>query len=141
MATTTSIRRVRYVGDGCVGCRLCAVMCAYYRTGSFNPKHGRIHVIKSEPATDYPVVCLHCDKPRCMDACIAGAIVRINHLIRIDLDKCTGCSTCINACGIGAIRLHPKLNKALKCDLCYDAMPNQEPPCVKYCPPRVLEVS
>ncbi len=45
--------------------------------------------------------CIGCE--RCASACKFGAITIVNHLPKIDLDKCRGCMMCAEACPTNAI--------------------------------------
>ena len=60
---------VKYDSGNCSGCQLCSVMCAAKHYQSFNPKHGRIQLVKEEPDVDLPLVCRQCEKPDCVEAC------------------------------------------------------------------------
>lgn len=127
--------RIKCYEDKCTGCKLCSVMCASFHYKSFNPRHGRIKIIKEEPDIDIPIVCRQCKNPRCMDACEESAIILENNTVKVIDEKCIGCGRCVDACPFGAIFMHPTLNKAIKCDLC-----NGDPECVKWCPVSALEV-
>ena len=126
---------VVYNGNDCSGCQLCSVVCAAFHTRSFNPKHGRIQLVKKEPDVDFPLVCKQCDKPDCLEACPVGAISRDSGIVVVDEETCIGCGLCIESCSYNAIFLHPTTGSAIKCDLC-----GGEPECVRYCPMKVLEV-
>ena len=128
-------RYVNYNGADCSGCQLCSVMCAAFHYQSFNPKHGRIQLVKEEPDIDFPLVCKQCEKPDCLEACPVGAIAKKDNVVLVNTEDCIGCGECVQACQYSAIFLHPTLGKAIKCDLC-----GGEPECVKYCPMKVLEL-
>lgn len=128
--------KVEYNGKNCTGCRLCSVMCAFIHYESFNPKHGRIQVIKEEPDIDKPIVCNQCVKPKCLTTCPENAIAFVGVVVKINDGLCTGCGSCVNACPFRAIQLHPLFGKAIKCDLCA----GKEPACVKFCPTSALEL-
>jgi len=70
-----------------------------------------------------------------MGSCPVNAIQKNKQgLVEIVEPECTGCGTCIDACPAGAIKLHPELGKALKCDLC-----GGNPNCVAYCPNNAID--
>ncbi len=127
--------RIVYAGDGCTGCKRCIVACAHAHDGTFSLEAGRIWVVKEEPLTDHPVVCVQCVKPRCQEACPVGAIRRVDDLVLVDEGACIGCGACAEACPFGAIALHPSKGVAIKCDLC-----GGDPACVKFCPAGVLKL-
>ena len=61
--------------------------------------------------------CKNCRDAPCVKACKEGAIIKQkNGIVTIDLDKCTGCLECIDACPEKAIVINK--GKASKCDLC-----------------------
>jgi len=129
--------RVVYTGEGCTGCKACSVACVYAHERAFGLSSARIFVMKAEPLTDFPVVCHHCGKPLCEEACPIGAIAkRGDGLVVVDEKVCIGCGACIEACPFGAMSLHPIKRVAINCDLCGGL----EPACVKFCPSRVLKL-
>jgi len=128
--------RIVYAGEGCTGCKTCSVACTYAHDREFNLRASRIWVVKEEPATDYPVTCVHCAKPRCQEACPVKAVIKAGDLVLVDEGACIGCGACIEACPFGAITLHPARRVAIKCDLCR----GEEPQCVKFCPAGVLKL-
>jgi len=73
-----------------------------------------------EEGLDIPVICRHCDKAPCMEACPEGAIIRDSktNAVIILQEKCMGCRACISACPFGAILVDPKTGEVRKCDLC-----------------------
>ena len=61
--------------------------------------------------------CKNCKDAPCVKACKEGAIIKQkNSIVTIDLEKCTGCLECIDACPEKAIVINK--GKASKCDLC-----------------------
>ncbi|MBI4790739.1 MAG: 4Fe-4S dicluster domain-containing protein [Chloroflexi bacterium] len=130
--------------EKCTGCSACEAFCSLEQERVVNPALARIHVFKDEPRDLFlPIVCPPCDEKLCIAACPEpggivvsemGAVVIVEHL-------CTGCSKCVSACDIGAIRLvrqsgHGKFGKAVavKCDQC-----GGDPWCVRVCVPGALE--
>ncbi len=130
------VTRIVYKGEGCTGCKICSVACAYVHDKVFSVRGGRIWVVKGEPQTDYPVVCHQCAKPPCLEVCPVGAITKEDGgVVLVDEELCIGCGACVEACPFGEISLHPSKEVAIKCDLC-----GGDPECVKWCPTRVLEL-
>jgi carbon-monoxide dehydrogenase iron sulfur subunit len=73
-----------------------------------------------------------------MDACEEGAISKLNDgRMIVDLDKCTGCWSCIEACPFDAIFKDEERNVPIRCDLCMDL---EVPACVHSCHTLALAV-
>lgn len=79
----------------------------------------------------YPIRCRHCDDPKCVEACMSGALMKNDEGVVVhNPDKCVGCWMCIMACPFGAIKRDVKNKIIVKCDLC----PHRETPaCVEAC--------
>lgn len=146
----------------CVGCNACVAACKVEHNspngilltsvlekevGSF-PKASRIFL---------PVLCNHCAKPVCVDACPTGATyARDDGIVLIDWKRCIGCRACIAACPYGA-RFHVEDDRTVfpdgltlferpvheriprkvpaKCDFCCHRVDaNGTPACVEVCP-------
>ena len=96
----------------CIGCYGCQVFCKsenstpygmtwskvlFYETGKF-PAARKIPL---------PVLCMHCAEPGCVDVCPTGAsIKRVDGIVTVDSNKCTGCLNCIPSCPYGARYLY-----------------------------------
>ena len=115
----------------CIGCRTCELFCSFQHYNEMNPARALLQIVKDETSgVDYPVICRHCDKPKCMDACHFGAIKRDTQTgaVLIDNKLCVGCKNCLSACPFGAIKIDPKTSQVTKCDLC-----GGQPRCAKMC--------
>jgi len=122
--------------EKCVGCGICELICSAEKEKAFNPKHGRIRVLRIQPIIDTAVACRLCENPACVTSCPYDALTqRENGVVDIDEEKCTGCGWCIEACEFGSITVHPE-KKIVICDLC-----EGDPMCVKYCPKDALELT
>jgi tetrathionate reductase subunit B len=89
-----------------------------------------------------PLLCMHCDKPICLEVCPEGAIQkREDGLVALDPAKCTGCKDCMTACPYGAIYFNDELLVAQKCTGCSHLLDNgwHEPRCVDACPTGALK--
>lgn len=140
------MRKVKLNRDRCVSCHTCEVACAekhseggliedwcYVEPG---PK-SRLH-IETRKAKLFLRKCLHCKKPKCIEACEEGAITKLEDgRIIINKDKCTGCWSCIEACPFDAIFKDEEHNIPIRCDLCMDL---DVPACVSSCHTHALGV-
>ena len=137
------MKRVYAKEELCLNCRLCEVYCKTAHSQSKDVLKANKY---EEPApvsrvTVYgdnmlsaAVNCRHCDNPKCVQACITGAMTKDKKtgIVSVNEQKCIGCMTCLAVCPFGGI----KTGKfAVKCDLCQG---EDEPACVKNCPNRAL---
>jgi len=92
-------------------------------------------------STYIPEFCNHCEKPACMSACAAGAVIkREDGIVIIDPDKCNGCGDCATACPYGSIYINDKLKICQKCTACAHLLDAgiKLPRCVEICPVDAL---
>ncbi len=116
----------------CVGCHLCELVCSIYHFGTVNISKSGIRVVVYFTANNLDIIvkcCKQCDKPQCARVCEYDALVYKNGIVKLIVDRCTGCGDCIKACPYGSIFKHPDIKFPIKCDLC-----NGDPKCVKICP-------
>ncbi|MBI2872917.1 MAG: 4Fe-4S dicluster domain-containing protein [Chloroflexi bacterium] len=143
------MKRVYPAEEFCVACRLCEVYCATEHSQSRDvirafkeeqpPPTKRIF-LQQEGAASLAINCRHCDEPRCVWACVAGALTKdpVTGVVNYQPEKCIGCWTCLVACPYGVIVRDPNRPKIAKCDLC----PGRDVPvCVAVCPNRALVLS
>lgn len=109
----------------CWGCKACEVACKqenqlpegirYISVTEDGPKitAGKLDFV-------YRVNrCLHCDSPPCAEACPVEAITkRADGLVVLDVEACTGCALCVEACPYQAIGYDDRMGKVYKCNLC-----------------------
>ena len=156
----------------CIGCKNCLVACKTWNKIGPGPvawrKHEEYESGKLEwnaqqagETTAFRIYnmvkqCYHCDDPKCVASCAAGAIIKdsTNGMVIIDRNKCLGLRTCEPACPYGNISHaengsdqetvredswqtdHP----AQKCTMCYDRLAiNKQPSCVGACQNRALD--
>lgn len=136
--------------ERCLACKQCVVECAmaHYEAGSLveaasseTPPQGRLHI---EPFKDSgkPVICRHCPKAKCIEACPKEAIGRREEggPVLLDTDLCDGCGLCVAACPFGVIVMSPSNKVAIKCDMCMERTAGgEDPACVSACPTGALE--
>ena len=115
-----------------MGCRVCEIACSYRHFGEYNPLLARLRVPRAYPLPQAPKVCLQCVRPKCVDACSAGALIREERMVAYYHDKCIQCGACIKACPFERTWRGPN-GMPLKCDLC-----GGNPECVSLCPKHAL---
>ncbi|MEW5717991.1 MAG: 4Fe-4S dicluster domain-containing protein [Chloroflexota bacterium] len=129
----------------CTDCRLCEIYCSLHQEGEVNPTRARIHIRRDESRKLLaPIACPPCDEKKCVAACPEPGALAISPqtgAVSIVEARCTGCSKCIAACDIGAIRFLRRAGRgknskavALKCNQC-----DGDPVCVRVCAPKALE--
>ncbi len=88
----------------CIGCNTCVVVCKM-RNGT-PPGIFRNRVLEEEVGTFptarrvfWPVRCMHCEEPACVEVCPTGASSkREDGIVLVAEDKCVGCKACILSC-------------------------------------------
>jgi carbon-monoxide dehydrogenase iron sulfur subunit len=129
----------------CLGCHLCEYNCAFANSHKddmvkalkgivINP---RIKV-EEKDGIFFAVNCRHCKEPLCVKSCIAGALSKVDGVIRINKEKCVECHTCVLVCPYGAIMPSDE-GVMQKCELCLQNA-GGEPFCVKGCPNKAIEL-
>jgi len=114
----------------CTGCRTCEYACAWGKEGSFDPSRARIRVQRLGPLERRVLVCLQCQKPRCLPVCPTGAIRHEGEQVRVIAELCDRCGACVAACE----RLFlPEEGPVLMCDQCGQ--------CVAHCPEGALSIT
>ncbi|MEM4550676.1 MAG: 4Fe-4S dicluster domain-containing protein [Sulfolobales archaeon] len=120
--------------DKCTGCRICELVCSFYKHKKFSPKMSAIKVYynyelyRAEGFT----VCSQCGY--CVSHCPTGALAIVNGIVVINYEICSGCLTCVKTCPIGALITVD--GRPFKCDLCFG-----NPYCAKYCTRGAIHVS
>lgn len=125
----------------CVGCHACEVACKQENDLPVGPNWIRVHQdnscdLEGKPQLRYVVThCMHCRRPRCLEACPEGAITkREDGVVLIDAEVCSGCMMCIEACPFGMIQFDEEREVAQKCTLCVERLESgAEPACAAAC--------
>jgi anaerobic carbon-monoxide dehydrogenase iron sulfur subunit len=125
----------------CLGCKSCEIACAVAHSVSQDLFQVINEQVLSLPRKkvyfsgdkNYPVSCRHCKDPKCVDACIACALVydQEKGIVAHNDKRCVGCWMCVMVCPYGAIRPNIKVKVPVRCDKCKD---KDQPACVKACP-------
>ncbi|MEM2273023.1 MAG: 4Fe-4S dicluster domain-containing protein [Candidatus Bathyarchaeia archaeon] len=146
----------------CIGCMSCVISCKDEFVGNDwspyskpQPEYGQFWIkvdmqergsIPKVKVTYIPILCMHCNNPPCMRACLIGAIVkRPDGIVLIDPNKCNGCKPlgvnkplCIEACPYNIIYFNSELGIAQKCTGCSHLLDDPDwkygPRCHDACP-------
>jgi len=137
------MRKIYAFESKCLGCGLCEVYCKTAHSKSKNiikaNKQENItsaiiieEVLQPKAISYFALQCRHCENPKCVKACIAGAMYKDEEgIVRNDKNKCVGCLSCILVCPFGAIKKDSDEKTISKCDLCVDYGKSL---CVENCP-------
>jgi Fe-S-cluster-containing hydrogenase component 2 len=116
----------------CVGCRICEVACSSYHFGAVSPALSRIRVAKLEEiGIESAVACLSCLEKACLECPNQALSAGPSGQILLDIQLCSGCRECVDACPIGAAGFYD--GQPLFCDLC-----SGDISCVQACPAAAL---
>jgi len=140
------MRRVYVKEEVCIGCGLCEVYCQVEHSKSKDlikafkketPRPLPRVRVERNVEISFPIQCRHCTEPWCVYSCLTGAMRKdsAGDKVTVDMEKCSGCWTCIVACPYGALSRDLNTKTVIKCDLC----PGRElPACVINCPNEAL---
>ncbi len=143
--------------DKCIGCYNCFLTCqdefcgnAYPGYAVAAPMSGQnwIRVLDKERG-QYPKVkvaympktCMHCEKPKCMEAAQNNAVYkRPDGIVMIDPQKAKGQKQLLTACPYRVIEWNEEEQVPQKCILCAHLLDKgeKEPRCVEVCPTQAL---
>jgi len=148
----TPTHRLAHVWDAsrCIACGACVLACTSANAPEmmFREEKGwkslasNIRRIDSASPQGRPemllVQCQHCEQAPCISTCPFGATYHDdNGLVRLDPNRCAGCSYCVTSCPYNVRWMHPDSKLPKKCmgDGCLDLVASgQQPACVQACP-------
>jgi benzoyl-CoA reductase subunit BamC len=123
-----TIKTIHIDADKCNGCRACEVICSAFHAaekyGSSNPARARIRVIR-EPLADIYIPVYAGD--------YAPAECAGRDRYTIDGKEYEECALCRASCPSRDEFKEPDSGLPLKCDMCEDDPPQEEPLCVQWC--------
>lgn len=147
----------------CLGCGVCVAACKQEnnlppyindRPGTIGLAWNQVLQISDGVYPDlsrypFPLHCVHCENPPCVEACPKDAIYRNeNGIVLIAKGKCNACvdqpegiKKCIPACPYGAVQFSEEKGVVEACTLCahrIEADADLEPACVRACIGRCL---
>lgn len=122
------IKDIRVNLDKCTGCRSCEVACTAFhsfpRYSSINPARSRIKVVIDEITDEYvPIRAGGYTQAECNG----------RNVYRINGKEYSECSFCPASCPSRDFFKEPDSGLPLKCDMCEDDPPLEEPMCVQAC--------
>lgn len=134
----------------CIGCNACVIACKQWHGISPGPiKWMRVYQWEEHAFPDtrihiLPIMCYHCERPVCIEACPENAIFKESKYgaVLVDASKCKGNRRCWKACPYGAPQYESDGFgvKMSKCNMCIDRLEKGlKPICILACSMRALE--
>ncbi|WP_400260599.1 4Fe-4S dicluster domain-containing protein [Candidatus Methanomassiliicoccus intestinalis] len=133
------MRRIIVDLEKCKGCRQCEKACSNTHSaktlGVLKPLP-RVKILFTQSndgkkGSPYPMRCHHCEIPKCVESCMAGALIKTKDgLVIHEADRCVGCWMCVMTCPYGAIFRDTEHKIVVKCDTCLE---DKIPACVAVC--------
>ncbi len=128
----------------CIGCNACSRACAEANklpdeeARELSATHYTVVQSYNEDQTYVRRLCMHCNTPTCVSACLVGAFRKTETgAVLYDEGKCIGCRYCMQACPFEIPRyewtsLMPRIQK---CRMCYERVSSGgQTACAEACP-------
>jgi DMSO reductase iron-sulfur subunit len=133
--------------DRCIDCNGCEVACKSWYGIEPGPRWMRVletwqGTFPDVTLTFFPMACLHCAEPACVEACPNGAISKRpeDGIVVVDRNKCKGARKCLFACPYD-VPQYGKDGIMQMCNLCLNRLEKGlEPACVASCPTNAIHV-
>jgi benzoyl-CoA reductase subunit BamC len=122
------VKTIKIDADKCNGCRACEAVCSAFHANpkysSTNPERSRIRVL-FDPLKDIyiPVMAGDYSKAECSG----------RYTMTIDGKEYDECAFCRASCPARDLFKEPDSGLPIKCDMCEDEPPQEEPLCVQWC--------
>jgi len=135
-----------FEANRCLKCWACEVACK--QVNGIKAGNVRLRKVLEVTTGAFPqvkrtflsVTCRHCAKAPCAAVCPTGAISRRREdgSVVVDLEKCIGCKTCLDACPFG-VPQYGEDGLMRKCDMCLERLKlGEKPACAETCPTQAL---
>jgi len=135
-----------FEANRCLKCWACEVACK--QVNGIKAGNVRLRKVLEVTTGAFPqvkrtflsVTCRHCAKAPCAAVCPTGAISRRREdgSVVVDLEKCIGCKTCLDACPFG-VPQYGEDGLKRKCDMCLERLKlGEKPACAETCPTQAL---
>lgn len=150
------MKKIMIEADKCDGCLNCSFACmsahretedevrddSFYTLNLLDKANQSRNHIDSDGKGGYiPLFCRHCDEPKCVEACMSGALTKNveSGFVEYNQDRCGKCFMCVMSCPFGMASPDRVTNtKVVKCDFCKDK--EHKPSCVASCPKKAITV-
>jgi benzoyl-CoA reductase subunit BamC len=123
-----TVKRIKIDVDKCNGCRACEAICSAFHAApkysSTNPERSRIRVLFDPLKNIYvPVMAGEYTEAECNG----------RNIYTINEREYDECSFCRASCPSRELFKEPDSGLPLKCDMCEEKSPEEEPLCVQWC--------
>jgi len=123
-----TVKRIKIDVDKCNGCRACETICSAFHAvpkySSANPERSRIRVLFDPLRNIYvPVIAGEYTEAECNG----------RNVYTINEKEYDECSFCRASCPSRDLFKEPDSGLPLKCDMCEERSPDEEPLCVQWC--------
>ena len=130
-----------FAREKCVNCKLCEEVCSFRLTNSVYPSVAAIQIGRDEGkwGTPFAKVCDLCEgleEAACVAICPDEALALKDGVIQFDVEKCTQCLLCVDACPRQGVAFDHRSERIHICDLC-----EGNPLCVEWCPEEVITLN